>query len=100
MFNNEILEVVIGLIFIYLLYSLLATTIQETLSTILHRRANTLYDGIKSMLSNTKRNKGPFINLVEYIFVGISVDFWRWLNKFFSSKREVTFHGKFYDHPI
>jgi len=33
MFNSVILEIVIGLIFIYLLYSLLATVVQEIVST-------------------------------------------------------------------
>lgn len=99
MFTN-VLNVVIGLVFIFLLYSLLATSIQETISTVLHRRANTLNDGIKSMFSNTKRDWGTVGNLVVYLFVGLSVDFWKLLDRLFVLKKGVTLHTRFYDHPI
>lgn len=52
MFNSVALEVVIGLVFIYLLYSLLATTIQELLATWLKLRARMLQQGIKRMLDD------------------------------------------------
>ena len=54
MFGSEILEIVIGLIFIYLLLSLLATTLNEIiLSNIMSLRGRLLQKAIRSMLSDT-----------------------------------------------
>lgn len=53
MFNNVALDVCIGLIFIFLLYSLLATTIQEIWSQITARRSKVLYKSIKYMLHDS-----------------------------------------------
>ena len=54
MINYPILDTTIGIIFIFLLYSLLATTISEALATKLALRARMLRKGIiKGMLSNT-----------------------------------------------
>src|SRR5215471_3760257 len=50
MFNNVVLDVFIGLIFIYLLYSLLATTIKEFVATIFAYRARMLERGLEQML--------------------------------------------------
>ncbi len=61
MFNNVALDVAIGLIFIYLLYSLLATIIKEFIATILSLRGKMLYKGIKRMLEDDKKGK-DFIN--------------------------------------
>jgi hypothetical protein len=54
MFNNVALDVVIGLVFIFLLYSLLATIIQELLATCWAFRARTLEKGIIRMLEDGK----------------------------------------------
>lgn len=56
MFNSPILDVVIGLVFIYLLYSLLATIIQELISTNLNLRAKVLKEGIARMLDDHHSN--------------------------------------------
>lgn len=50
MLNNTVLDVAIGLIFIYLLYSLLATTIKEFVATLFAYRARMLERGIEQML--------------------------------------------------
>jgi hypothetical protein len=50
MFNNAALDVAIGLIFIYMLYSLLATTIKEFIATIFSYRSRMLERGIEQML--------------------------------------------------
>ncbi len=50
MLNNTVLDVAIGLIFIYLLYSLLATTVKEFVATIFAYRARMLERGIEQML--------------------------------------------------
>lgn len=52
MFNTVVLDVVIGLIFIYLLYSLFATLIQEIIATNLNLRAGMLKKGIARMLDD------------------------------------------------
>lgn len=105
-----VLDVVIGLLFIYLLYSLLATSVQEFIATILHSRANTLYKGIRSMLTNTPRNtwyKGLngilTINSKNPLYKGI-----RSLISKTPENRPITvptedkepLHKQFYDHPI
>lgn len=58
MFNSVALDVVIGLIFIYLLYSLLATTISEIIATGLGLRAKNLKRAIARMLEDDD-NKSP-----------------------------------------
>ena len=47
---NTLLEVAIGLVFIYLLYSLLATTIKEFIATIFSYRGRMLERGLEQML--------------------------------------------------
>ena len=54
MFNNVVLDVVIGLVFIYLLYSLLATIVQEIISTRLAFRSKVLEKAILRMLEDGK----------------------------------------------
>src|ERR1700732_3875177 len=48
--QNVALDVAIGLIFIYLLYSLLATTVKELVATIFSYRSRMLERGIQQML--------------------------------------------------
>jgi hypothetical protein len=53
MFGSNVLEVATGLVFVYLLLSLLCTTINEqVIARVLALRARTLEDGIKNMLAN------------------------------------------------
>ncbi len=52
MLNSTILEVIIGLVFLYLIFSLLATFINEIISTFFKLRANHLKNSIKHMLDN------------------------------------------------
>ena len=52
MFNSVALQVVIGLIFIYLLYSLLATVLSEMIATLLGLRARNLMAAISRMLKS------------------------------------------------
>jgi hypothetical protein len=54
MFNSVALDVVIGLIFIYLLYSLLATVISEMIASVLGLRARNLKVAINRMLNDEK----------------------------------------------
>jgi len=54
MFNSVALDVVIGLVLIYLLYSLLATVLSELIATILGLRARNLKEAIDRMLNDEK----------------------------------------------
>lgn len=53
MFDNVAFNVVIGLVFIYLLYSLLATVIAEIIATQLGIRARNLREAVDRMISDT-----------------------------------------------
>jgi hypothetical protein len=64
MFNSVALNVVIGLVFIYLLYSLLATIIQELIATNLGMRGKILKKGISRMLDDG--TAGKFLSQVFY----------------------------------
>ncbi len=52
MFGSQVLEVVIGLTLIYLVLSIGCSGIKEVIASIFSLRANTLADGIRSMLKN------------------------------------------------
>jgi hypothetical protein len=66
MFNNVALDVFIGLVFIFLLYSLLATIIQEMIATRLAFRAKVLEKAILRMLEDGKTNsKSPFVDRIN-----------------------------------
>lgn len=55
MFNSEPLSIVIGLTFIYLLYSLLATILQEIIATWFNFRAKILEKALNRMLHDRRR---------------------------------------------
>src|ERR1039458_2372589 len=57
MFNNVALDVVIGLVFIYLLYSLLGTLLQEMIATNIGLRARILRKAINRMLNDSRKDK-------------------------------------------
>jgi hypothetical protein len=61
MFNNVALDVFIGLVFIFLLYSLLATIVQEIIATRLAFRAKVLEKAIIRMLEDGKSTFGTSI---------------------------------------
>jgi hypothetical protein len=54
MFNSVALDVVIGLVFIYLLYSLLVTVLSELVAIVLNLRAKNLKEAIDRMLNDEK----------------------------------------------
>ncbi|SRR6266498_2217846 len=54
MFNSGILDVVVSLIFIYLLLSLVCTAVNEWIEGILKRRSVTLEQGIRELLNDEK----------------------------------------------
>lgn len=98
MFNNVVLDVAIGIVFIFLVYSLLATSIQEAIATAFAMRARTLRDGIiNGMLSNTKPTSRwesigngvlCFFQNIWYMIVGKP------------EVKDKNLGQLFYDHPI
>jgi hypothetical protein len=56
MFNSTILDVVAGLLFTFLTVSLVASTVTEGLASLLGWRAQTLLQGIKSLLNDPQFN--------------------------------------------
>ncbi len=92
MFNNTALDVVLGLIFIYLLYSLLATIIQETIAQMLDLRAKMLIKAVRVLLDDRKETSGRWPKR-----------FWNHvtsnLKHFFCPLCDNTFSKAFYSHP-
>lgn len=67
MLNSTILEVIIGLVFLYLIFSLLATFVNEIISTFFKLRANHLKNSIKHMLDNdTEEGKKLFKEFYDH----------------------------------
>ncbi len=88
MISTIVIDIVIGLIFIYLLYSLLATLIQEIISTNFSFRSKVLEKGIIRMLEDDNHFKMRILSLA----------------KLFRKRKDETGSGKlstvFYDHPL
>lgn len=102
MLGSKILEVVIGIIFIFLLYSLLVTAIQEIVSSFLFMRARMLRKTIRRMLIDSKslkcqkHNKGFCKRMMlnaEYMLTF----FFPVLLRFF--RTEQSFATLFYEQP-
>ncbi|MCX6276902.1 MAG: hypothetical protein NT004_02245 [Bacteroidetes bacterium] len=84
MFNSVVLDVVIGLVFIYLLYSLLATILSELIATKLGLRARNLKEAIDRMLNDEKETVWWF-------------RLWDSMKLMKNPKNTVV--NKFYNHP-
>ncbi|MCL6099014.1 MAG: hypothetical protein M1391_10605 [Bacteroidetes bacterium] len=67
MFNNVVLNVVIGLVFIFLLYSLLATTLCELIATFLGLRAKSLASAIRRMLDDEPEKSNIYGDLFSLL---------------------------------
>lgn len=100
MFNSPILDVAIGLVFIFLLYSLLATSINESIATTLALRARMLEKAIaEKMLSNSNQEnkilsflRGVLQFFEEIIFLVVGRP------KKTGSERNIG--DQFYSHPM
>lgn len=100
MFNSPILDIIIGLVFIFLLYSLLATSIKEAIATGLGLRAKMLKKGIiNGMLTATPE---------KTLWQSIGAWWIKLINRigyFFAGRPNLTDEQKklgdyFYDHPV
>ena len=97
MFNSPLLDIAIGLVFIFLLYSLLVTSINETIATFFSLRAKMLKSAIVvGMLSDTSKD-----NRWKSLAIGIGsffVNLMHWEKK--ASKNVQKIGDKFFDHPL
>lgn len=99
MINSPVLDTAIGLIFIFLIYSLLATSINEAIATLFSLRARTLKKGIiDGMLSNCKNNEWVWISTLKTI--GAFFKELGFLIIGYKPKKKNKLGEKFYDHPI
>ncbi|WP_243348683.1 hypothetical protein [Parabacteroides sp. FAFU027] len=88
------LDIAIGLVFVYLLYSLLATTIQELLASYFHFRAKVLERAIIRMLEDGNRfnNRFQMVNRFQMLF---------FIFKPIKDKEKTTdLTTAFYNHPL
>ncbi|MCK9394515.1 MAG: hypothetical protein M0Q44_02875 [Methylobacter sp.] len=65
MFNSTTLEVAIGLVFCYASVALIVSSVNEAIASIFKLRANTLLEGIKSLLNDPKFN-GLALNVYNH----------------------------------
>ncbi len=63
MFGSNVLEVAIGLIFIYLFLSVICSSINEAIASLVNKRARNLFDGVKNLL-----NDPDFTGLAQFIY--------------------------------
>lgn len=92
MFNNVALDVFIGLIFVFLLYSLMASILQEIISTRFAFRAKVLEKGILRMLEDGKTTKDiAYLDRVEGILHIFNIK---------SLMKGKTVAPWFYAHPL
>lgn len=82
-----VLDVFIGLILVYFLYSLLVSILAELFSTWIGMRARILRQGIDNFLNDKKPKKSGFIAWMHDVFLVEQYDF------------RYTNAGKFYDEP-
>lgn len=85
------LDVVLGLIFIFLLYSLLASVIQEVISTFLGLRARTLSRALGRMFEEETKNP-------KNKFSAAGIELLRRLGRYSGSKKDGLLK-EFYGHP-
>jgi len=88
MFNSVILDIVIGLIFIYLLYSLLATIIQEIIASFFGFRAKILERAVFRMLEDENKFSSRFKSIL-YLF-----------KKSGNGGAKDTISYEYYKHPL
>src|SRR4051812_44252931 len=63
MFGSSFLEVAIGVILMYLLLSLVCSSVNEAIATVLQVRSTTLFNGIKNLL-----NDPNFTRLAQQVY--------------------------------
>ncbi|WP_281321786.1 hypothetical protein [Flavobacterium aestivum] len=99
MINSPVLDTTIGLVFIFLLYSLLATSINEAIATLFSLRARMLKKGIvDGMLSNSKQKEWLWKSILKTIG-NIFKEFGSLIIGY-RPKQKGKLGNTFYNHPI
>lgn len=88
MINSSILDIVIGLVFIYLLYSLMTTLIQEIIASQFGFRAKILERAVFRMLEDENKFNSKFRSIL-YLF-----------KKSGNGGLRHSMSGEFYEHPL
>lgn len=99
MFNTPILDIVIGLIFVFLLYSLLVTSINEAIATSFGLRAKMLKKGIVSGMLSDSTNHNMWEGIVRRMWDKIK----RTCRRLFlrvDDLSKTNLGAKFYKHPL
>ncbi len=99
MFNNIVLDIFTGLIFIFLLYSLLATILQEIVARTFNLRSKLLLNAIRIMLQDRNQesdeNDNPLFKTVTRFFNS----FYLSISRYFNPLPPGKFIKAFYKHP-
>jgi len=100
-----VLDVFLGLLFIYLLYSLLATTINELIASIFGLRARVLSKAVDKLLVETGNNEFSLQSIYLSVKRSVLYIYDRFL-RFFGKRKEridnteVTLTDVIYNHPL
>ena len=97
MFNNVALDVFIGLIFIFLLYSLLATIIMEFVAHSMHLRPRLLVKALRRMLEDNP--KAIFGVKTRWTLLDFISDTKESIKRFFYPFKNLPMLERFYQHP-
>src|SRR6266567_446473 len=77
MFGIPVLEVAAGLVFVYLLFSLLVSAVNEAiLGHLIHLRCHVLEDGLRALLSNQGSKSSPLTEVGRTLYSILSAS-WR-----------------------
>ena len=74
MFGSNVLDVAVGVVFIYLLLSLVCTAISEAVATFINRRGENLFAGIKNLLNDPQFTQPAQQLYTHGLVAGISQD--------------------------
>ncbi len=95
MFNNSAIDVAIGLIFLFALYSLIVTTLTEIVASLLKQRGQILKAGIKRMLDNEDKEDELTISKDGHLGYNLSNDFFKMPEIKYLGKRDFRNKERF-----
>src|SRR5690349_24637477 len=95
MTGSVAIDVIISLIFIFLLYSLLATILQEIVTCLLGLRSKVLLKSIARMLDDADKIEG----IRKIGFINLWVELFKNMGNFFSPFAGRALTETFYRHP-
>jgi len=99
MFDNELLSIAIGLVFVFVLYSLLATILLEIISGIINLRAVMLVRAITVMLNDRQKLDLSGKNQFQKLWIRVSVYVSGWFRSLACRFPKNTFAYVFFSHP-